>query len=75
MSITAVAEPAALTRSDRCDRCGAQAYVRAVLHSGGALQFCAHHAREHGEKLREVAEHVQDETSRLGTPTASPEAR
>ena len=39
MSITAVAEPAALTRSDRCDRCGAQAYVRAVLHSGGALQF------------------------------------
>ena len=45
MSITAVAEPAALTRSDRCDRCGAQAYVRAVLHSGGALQFCAHHAR------------------------------
>ena len=35
MSITAVAEPAALTRSDRCDRCGAQAYVRVVLESTG----------------------------------------
>ncbi|MCW2819476.1 MAG: hypothetical protein JWR42_2263, partial [Marmoricola sp.] len=32
---------------------------------GGELLFCAHHAREHGEKLREVAEHVQDETGKL----------
>ena len=45
MSITAVADPAALTRSDRCDRCGAQAFVRAILPSGGELLFCGHHAR------------------------------
>ena len=65
MSITAVAEPAALTRSDRCDRCGAQAYVRAVLHSGGALQFCAHHARAVEDALRPQAALWQDETDRL----------
>ena len=39
MSTTALAEPAALTRTDRCDRCGAQAYVRAVLGAGGELLF------------------------------------
>ena len=65
MSITAVAEPAALTRFDRCDRCGAQAYVRAVLPSGGALQFCGHHARAVEDALRPQAAHWQDETDRL----------
>jgi hypothetical protein len=57
--------PAPLTAVDRCDRCGAQAYLRVQLKSGGELLFCAHHAREHSDKLREVAEHVQDETGRL----------
>jgi hypothetical protein len=55
----------ALTASDRCDRCGAQAYLRAELASGLELLFCAHHAREHGDKLRAVAAHVSDETKRL----------
>ena len=56
----------ALTAADRCDRCGAQAYLRVELQSGGELLFCAHHAREHGDKLREVAAHVVDETHKLG---------
>jgi hypothetical protein len=64
---TAVASP--LTASDRCDRCGAQAYLRVHLASGSELLFCAHHAREHGEKLKTVAVNVHDETSKLlGTP-------
>ena len=73
---TATAQSAApLTAVDRCDRCGAQAYLRVQLQSGGELLFCAHHAREHGDKLREVASHVQDETSKLGdTPTPATEA-
>ena len=53
-----------LTVADRCDRCGAQAYVRVVLPSGELL-FCAHHAREHAPKFAEMATHVQDETARL----------
>ena len=69
---TATAPSAApLTAIDRCDRCGAQAYLRVQLQSGGELLFCAHHAREHGDKLREVASHVQDETDKLGTPTVT----
>jgi len=64
---------AVLTAGDRCDRCGAQAYLRVELQTGGELLFCAHHAREHGEKLREVAATVHDETHKLETP-ATPAA-
>ncbi len=72
---TAVA-PAArvLGASDRCDRCGAQAYLRVELQSGGELLFCAHHAREHGDKLREIAVNLVDETDKLAeTPTSVPD--
>lgn len=71
---TAVATAPALTAADRCDRCGAQAYLRVELQSGGELLFCAHHAREHGDKLRELAVNVVDETHKLvDTPAAAPE--
>jgi hypothetical protein len=63
---TAVAPSAALSALDRCDRCGAQAYVRVQLPTGGELFFCAHHGREHGDKLREMAVTIHDETDRLG---------
>ena len=53
-----------LTTADRCDVCDAQAYVRVVMLTG-ELFFCAHHARRHGEKLREVALLFQDETASL----------
>lgn len=63
---TAIApSAAALSAADRCDRCGAQAYLRVELQSGGELLFCAHHAREHGDKLREIAATVVDETHKL----------
>ena len=50
---------------DRCDRCGAQAYVRATLATGGELMFCAHHGKEYAEKLKTVAVAIQDESERL----------
>lgn len=49
---------------DRCDSCGAQAYVRAVL-NGSELLFCGHHAKRHEAKLRPMAEVWHDETARL----------
>ncbi|MCG2799758.1 MAG: hypothetical protein L6367_14635 [Cellulomonas sp.] len=55
---------APLSAADRCDRCGAQAYVRVSL-AGGELLFCAHHYREHAPKFADVATHIQDETDRL----------
>ena len=59
-----------LTALDRCDRCGAQAYVRVLLPSRLELLFCAHHTREHGRALAEIAVEIQDETRRL-TRTAA----
>ena len=55
---------AALTTADRCDRCGAQAFYRAVLSSGDLL-FCAHHGRKHADRLAEVAVEVQDGTAAI----------
>jgi hypothetical protein len=58
-------ESVPLNALDRCDRCGAQAYVRAVLLNGGELMFCAHHGKEYAEKLKTVAAKIQDETEKL----------
>jgi hypothetical protein len=56
------ADPRSLTASDRCDRCGAQARVRATL-ATGELLFCRHHAKEHEQRLRELALEWHDESS------------
>lgn len=72
---TAVAPSSSLTALDRCDRCGAQAYLRVELQSGGELLFCAHHAREHGDKLKQVAATMTDETHRLsGSAAVAPDS-
>lgn len=59
-----------LTTTDRCDRCGARAYVRVLLPSRLELLFCAHHTREHPRALAEIAVEIHDETRRL-TRTAA----
>lgn len=64
-TVTATAEITGLTVTDRCDRCGAQAFVRVDLASGAELLFCGHHARKHETKLREIAVDYVDETNRL----------
>jgi hypothetical protein len=52
--------------ADRCDRCGAQAFVLAkVLETD--LFFCGHHFHEHESKIREVAASVVDERDRINT--------
>jgi hypothetical protein len=53
-----------LNTADRCDSCGAQAYVRVTLASGELL-FCAHHANEVKEKLESIAIKWQDESEKL----------
>ncbi|GAB3189379.1 DUF7455 domain-containing protein [Nesterenkonia suensis] len=55
-----------LTALDRCDRCGAQAYVSAALSSGaGVLLFCVHHARQVEGTLRPQTSAWVDESARL----------
>ncbi len=56
-----------LTALDRCDYCGAQAYVKATL-ATGELLFCNHHANECKEKLQPVALEWHDEWSRRCGP-------
>jgi hypothetical protein len=58
--------PADLTHADRCDRCGAQAFYRAVL-ANGELLFCAHHGREYADKLATVALELQDGTAAINS--------
>jgi len=60
---TLTVEP--LSAVDRCDRCGAQAYVRVTLPAGSELLFCAHHGREYAPKLRELDAEILDESERL----------
>lgn len=42
-----------LTLSDRCDRCGAQAFVR-TTHGESDLLWCAHHFRKHETELADA---------------------
>ena len=60
----------ALSTSDRCDRCSAQAYVRVVLPGGADLLFCGHHWSRHEGALRDQAVEVVDETHRLSDAPA-----
>lgn len=61
-----------LSPADRCDRCGAQAYVRASLASGTDLHFCVHHSRAHLDKLRDLPDvQILDETHRLVEDSAA----
>lgn len=62
---TALAPTAPLTAADRCDRCGATAYVRVVLISGGELLFCGHHARKHMDAVKPLAAYIDDQIDRL----------
>jgi len=53
-----------MTALDRCDSCGAQAYIRVGL-GGSELLFCAHHAKKHEAKLRPMSDVWHDESHRL----------
>jgi hypothetical protein len=42
-----------LSRADRCDRCGAQAYFRYQFEAGDLL-FCQHHQKKHKSSLGSI---------------------
>jgi hypothetical protein len=61
---TTVSTEKNLTVADRCDACGAQAYIRVGL-ATGELLFCAHHGNENKAKLESIAKFWHDETDKL----------
>ena len=69
--MNAVTATAPLTAADRCDRCGARAYIRVVLPGGGELLFCAHHGRAHQDALRARDADIQDQSDALASAPAS----
>ncbi|MFM1789245.1 MAG: hypothetical protein RLZZ12_594 [Actinomycetota bacterium] len=71
MTENVVLESTPLNALDRCDRCGAQAYVRAVMANGFELLFCGHHAKKYQEGLANVASRIQDETGRITEESAA----
>ncbi len=61
-----------LTLADRCDTCGAQAFIRATFVTG-ELTFCGHHGRLVSIQLKQQAILVEDGTD-LINPKPSPSA-
>jgi hypothetical protein len=73
-NVSAATATETLSAADRCDRCGARAYIRVSLHSGGELLFCAHHGRAHAPALEAADAHIQDESDTLAsTPATAPD--
>ena len=69
--MSALTATASLTADDRCDGCGAQAYVRVRLATGGELLFCGHHWGRHSDVLLPQAVEIVDETDRLAEAPAA----
>ncbi|MEY4263291.1 MAG: hypothetical protein RLY88_999 [Actinomycetota bacterium] len=59
-----ITEVGALKATDRCDVCGAQAYIRVEL-ATGELIFCSHHGNEKRSKLEPIAVSWHDESEKL----------
>lgn len=55
-----IKETRTLTLGDRCDSCGAEAFVW-VNGISGDLLFCAHHFNKWEDKIREFAYEIVDE--------------
>ena len=53
-----------LQATDRCDVCGAQAYIRVQLEVG-ELMFCAHHGNANKEKLEPISTSWYDQSEDL----------
>lgn len=51
--------PPMFTALDRCDRCGAQAKLRALL-ANGTLLFCGHHGKKYGFALVDAGAFIEN---------------
>jgi hypothetical protein len=54
-----------LNSTHRCDRCGAQAYLRVYLTNGFDLLFCGHHYGRNKTAMSALIDSVVDERDRL----------
>jgi hypothetical protein len=59
-----IKENPTLQAADRCDVCGAQAYIRVEMEVGELL-FCAHHGNANKEKLAPLMINWHDQSEDL----------
>lgn len=72
-TVESIVKHRALTPFDRCDRCGFQAFILAVM-GDFELTFCGHHGRENEDQLILQGFSISDETHRINeapSPSAS----
>lgn len=61
-----------LTNADRCDTCGAQAFVWVNMsNSVHGLLYCGHHFNKYEAKLLEVAIDITDERYKINVKASS----
>lgn len=60
-----------IAMKERCDKCGAQAFVAVEMKSAGELLFCGHHYNAYKAKLDEVAEFVLDNRDKINAKPTS----
>jgi hypothetical protein len=53
-----------MTKADRCDRCGSEAFYLAMK-GDQHLLFCAHHGRKFEERLIDTGWEILDESHRI----------
>lgn len=72
---TGLLPPIRLSLQDRCDRCGAQAFVRvSILNAeglGSELLFCGHHFSKNAEQLTARATHIQNQTDSINPDSSA----
>jgi len=54
-----------LSKTDRCDRCGSEAYFMAIKDDLHPLLFCVHHGREYTAGLVDTGWEILDESERI----------
>lgn len=52
--------------TERCDICGAQAFVRVELENGDLL-FCGHHGKVNKDKLESIMVSWYDQTEKISS--------
>ena len=70
MTATELIQDRQLKISDRCDRCGAQAFVTVKM-VAGELYFCGHHFNKYDEALSKVSFEVIDERDTINATSQS----
>lgn len=63
-----------LETTDRCDRCGAQAFYLAAFPDDMVLLFCRHHWMEHEHKIVGRAVLIVDESHKINRQASASSA-